>query len=370
MADVKPLVIAIDGPAGSGKSTVTKRIAARLGLLYLDTGAMYRAATVGLLNSGVDVDSEAAVADYVCARQVSFSEQGQVCLDGHVMPEADIRSPATTAEIWRVANNKACRLHLVALQQGIVAGRSATLEGRDTTTVICPDADLKIYLAASVEERAKRRRRDWGADAPALAQIMADIQKRDERDSQRATGALQQASDAVMVVTDGLGPDEVEARILALAVQRRPLLLESKVLDQVLVGRSRDPGYVKVAQGSISDPPAPWQLGLTNPSADRLPGRTTAFARNHGGRQAGVLCQGRAVICLAGTDKRPGQVVALPMLPQTWYVLEPEVWHAVVQQPGTIAAWAEASGMTEDRAELDAVQQAVMAQYLQVYLPV
>lgn len=366
----RPLIIAIDGPAGAGKSTVTQAVAERLGILYLDTGAMYRAATVGLLASTVDRDDGEAVAAWVGDRSIDFDETGRVRLAGQLVDQRALRSPVTTAEIWRVADNPACRTHLVALQQAIVAGRDAALEGRDATTVICPEASVKIYLDASAEERARRRLADWvGADAPSFDEVVEAIRQRDARDQGRAVGALRQADDAILLDTDGLGPGEVIARIIAYTVQRRPMVLEQRCSDQVQVGRSRQPGYVRVAEGSINDPPAPWQLGLTNPAPDRLPASCCRLARNHGGRQAGVILQGRAVLVLAGRGEHPGRVVALPLLPQTWYVIEPGAWHAVVQTPGTIGAWAEASGIVDDNAELDHDQLAEMRAYLAVYLP-
>lgn len=369
----RSMVIAIDGPAGAGKSTVTRQVAARLGILYLDTGAMYRAATVALFDAGVDLDDADAVATEACQHSYDFDAAGAVRVDGSVVAER-IRTPEVTSQIYRVADNPACRAHLVAAQQQILAGRDAALEGRDATTVICPDAPLKIYLDASPEERARRRLAEWEArgELPAgadLASVAADIRQRDERDMNRAVGALQQADDAVPVVTDGLSPETVISRIIALAVQRRPLLLEQLVADQLLVGRSRAPGYVRVAEGSISEPAAPWQLGLTNPSDDRLPTTTRELARNTGGRQAGVLCQGRAVLVLAGAGDQPGAVLALPMLPQSWYVIEPDCWHAVVQEPGTICAWAESATISEDRAALSSDGQEQLAGFLAVYLP-
>ena len=159
--------------------------------------------------------------------------------------------------------------------------------------------------------------------------------------------------------------------LLNMGLDDRPifgLTLEAALIDQVIVGRSRKPGYVRVAEGSAGTDPEPWQLGLTNPVPDRLPGQTKALACNHGGRQAGVLLQGRAVLVLAGRGPSPGEPVALPLLPQTWYVIEPGAWHAVVQIPGTICAWAEASGIRELRADLTPAQQAVMRQYLKAYL--
>ncbi len=365
-----PMIIAIDGPAGAGKSTVTRQVAKTLGILFLDTGAMYRAATVGLYDAGINPDDAEAIAAYVCERDISFDSTGQVLLDGVGLGER-IRTPEITAEIWRVANNPGCRGHLVDLQQAIVRGRDAALEGRDATTVICPNAGLKVYLDASPEERARRRVAEWGDmdDAPSIEQVAADIRKRDESDMNREVGALQQAPDAVHCITDGMSPQAVIAKIIAWAVKRRPLLLDSVYADQLLVGRSREPGYVKVAQGSVSNPPAPWQLGFTNPTPQRLPGQVTHYARNAGGRQAGVLCQGRAVIVLAGTEDTPTLPIALPMLPQTWYVIEEGVWHAVVQESGTICAWAEASGLTEDAYELDDCAREVVNTYLSVYQP-
>jgi cytidylate kinase len=366
-----PTVIAIDGPAGAGKSTVTRTVARRLGILFLDTGAMYRAATVGLARDGIAVDDAAAVAAWVCARVIDFDTQGRVRLDGVAISESELRSPTTTRGIWRVADNPACRAHLVAAQQAIIAGRDAALEGRDATTVIAPDATLKIYLDASPEERARRRLAEWSASAgtaPDFARCVAEIRERDARDMGRSVGALRRADDAVHLLTDGLEAEEVIARILAQVVRRRPTILERLLADQLLVGRSRAPGYVAVADGSPTGP-GTWQLGLTNPSPDRFPHTTTAMARNREGRQAGVLCQGRAVMVLAGRSPVPDLPVAVPMLPQTWYIIEPGAWHAVVQTPGTICAWAEASGIVEERAELGPERLAVLRSWLAVYLP-
>ena len=153
----RPMVIAIDGPAGAGKSTVTRALAKRLGILYLDTGAMYRAATVGAQEAGVDGGDPAAVAAWVSQRTIDFDAAGEVRIDGKTMLRERIRSPDVTAQIWRVADNPACRAHLVKQQKALVAGRDAVVEGRAATTVICPDAQLKVYLDASPEERARRR---------------------------------------------------------------------------------------------------------------------------------------------------------------------------------------------------------------------
>ncbi len=148
-------------------------------------------------------------------------------------------------------------------------------------------------------------------------------------------------------------------------MQRNPFLLEKIVRDQLTVGRSRQVGYVRVADGDDTA----WSLGLTNPTPDRMPGTIESFTRNGGGRQAGVVCQGKAVLCLAGRDDRPHHINAIPMLPQTWYVIEPGAWHAVIQAPGTICAWAESASLREERVNLSHAQLLELQSFLSVYLP-
>ncbi len=362
----RPMVIAIDGPAGAGKSSVTRTLAHRLGILHLDTGAMYRAATVALLDSAVDRDDPGAIAAFVCGRHIDFSGDGEVRIDASELPKERVRSPATTREVWRVANNPQCRAHLVAQQQALIRSRDAVIEGRDATTVICPDAQLKVYLDASAEERARRRKGELdGPDAPSYEHILHEIRERDDRDMNRAVGPLRLSDDALHLLTDGLSVNEVIAKLMAYAVQRQPFLLEQVVADQLVVGRSRQPGYVSVAAGDGGA----WQLGLTNPTPDRMPGSVHDFTCNQGGRQAGVVLQGMAVLCVAGRADRPHHVNALPMLPQTWYVIEPGAWHAVIQAPGTICAWAESATISEERKELTHAQLMELQAFLSVYLP-
>lgn len=206
-------VIAIDGPAGSGKSTVAKAVASRLGLEYLDTGAMYRSVAFAALRHNVDPEDSEVVARL--ARQVEIRvEDGKVCVDGHDAT-IEIRGPEVTRAVSTVAANPDVRAEMVARQREWAKKRDgAVMEGRDIGTVVFPDAELKVYLTAADEERAKRRSKevtDLHYDA-----VAADIARRDHADSSRATSPMQQAPDAVVLDTTGLTVDEVVDRVLEL----------------------------------------------------------------------------------------------------------------------------------------------------------
>lgn len=206
-------VIAIDGPAGSGKSTVAKAVASRLGLEYLDTGAMYRSVAFAALRHNVDPDDSEVVARL--ARQVEIRlEDGKVCVDGHDAT-IEIRGPEVTRAVSAVAANPDVRAEMVARQREWAKKRDGgVMEGRDIGTVVFPDAELKVYLTASDEERAKRRSKevtDLHYDA-----VAADIARRDHADSSRAASPMQQAADAVVLDTTGLTIDEVVDRVLEL----------------------------------------------------------------------------------------------------------------------------------------------------------
>ena len=206
-------VIAIDGPAGSGKSTVAKAVAARLGLEYLDTGAMYRSVAFAALRHNVDPDDAEVVARL--ARQVEIRlEDGKVCVDGQDAT-IEIRGPAVTRAVTAVAANPDVRAEMVLRQREWAAKRKGgVLEGRDIGTVVFPDAELKVYLTASDEERAKRRSKEV-ADLKYSA-VAADIARRDHADASRAASPMQQASDAVVVDTTGLSIEEVVDKVLDL----------------------------------------------------------------------------------------------------------------------------------------------------------
>jgi cytidylate kinase len=209
-------VVAVDGPSGSGKSTVSRRLAIALGARYLDTGAMYRAVTWAVLQAGVDPADAAAVAD-VCTR-VSLDigtdpAAPHIRVDG-LPVDGPIRGVEVTGAVSAVAAVPAVRAALVARQRQIIADTDRiVVEGRDIGTVVAPDADLKVYLTASVDERARRRSGETMVDVDTTA---ADLRRRDQFDSTRAADPLRRAADAVELDTTRLGIDEVVSRLRGL----------------------------------------------------------------------------------------------------------------------------------------------------------
>ena len=220
-----PVVVVLDGPAGTGKSTVSREIASRLGLSFLDTGAMYRAMTHWLLQNGVDVEDADAVA-LASAKPVILSGTDAsgptITVDG-VDVSGPIRGAEVTAAVSAVSAVPEVRTRLVELQRGSAqaAPRGIVAEGRDMGTVVFPRADLKVFLTASASTRAARRAAQLGVTDPAgTAAILADIERRDAYDSGRATSPLAKADDAVEVDTSEMAPDEVIAHILGLVHER------------------------------------------------------------------------------------------------------------------------------------------------------
>jgi len=207
-----PVVIAIDGPAGAGKSTVGRAVARRLGVGYLDTGAMYRAMTFAALRRGVvegDLDDVATMAPTV---EITV-EDGVVTVDG-VDATSAIRGREVTEAVSQIAANPAVRNVLVERQRGWVDEHGGgVVEGRDIGTVVFPEADLKLYVTASPRVRAERRVRELGGD---VVEVEASIIKRDRVDSSRAHSPLSEAADAVVVDTTGMSIDEVVAHIVEL----------------------------------------------------------------------------------------------------------------------------------------------------------
>lgn len=210
------MVIAIDGPSGVGKSTVARRVAAQLGMAYLDTGATYRAATLAVLQAEVDLTDERAVLSELEHHRIDYDEDG-ILLDGQSVA-LEIRSAAVTAAVSAVSALPLVRTEVVNMQRRWVADRNhhAVVEGRDIGTVVFPDAPLKIYLTATPMVRAMRRAGDAEAGGTSLQEVADALAKRDHADSTRTASPLRPADDAVIVDTGDLTVDEVVARIIAL----------------------------------------------------------------------------------------------------------------------------------------------------------
>lgn len=206
------VVVAIDGPAGSGKSTVAKRLAEALDLFYLDTGAMYRAVTLAALSAGIDPSDEKAVAELADRVDIELRSDGTVLLDG-VDATAAIRSEAVNAAVSVVAANQAVRRELVDRQRRWTRLRGGgVLEGRDIGSVVFPDADLKVYLTASADVRARRRageQVDGALRDDTVEAVARDLARRDALDSGRTHDPLKVADDAEVVDTSDLTVDGV-----------------------------------------------------------------------------------------------------------------------------------------------------------------
>jgi len=209
-------VIAIDGPAGAGKSTIARALAARLGLDYLDTGAMYRAVTFAAVARGIPVDDVPAVAELARSLSLEVGEHG-VLVDG-VDATTEIRTPAITAAVSAIAANSDVRTELRARQQRWAAEHGGgVIEGRDIGSVVFPDARIKLYLTASPRVRAERRVAEAGGD---IEEIERAIAVRDSKDISRADSPLREADGSVVVDTTGLSIDEVLDEIEALLKER------------------------------------------------------------------------------------------------------------------------------------------------------
>lgn len=212
----KIIIVAIDGPAGSGKSTVSKLVAKKLGFLYLDTGAMYRALTLKAMRSRMNLEDERALTDLAKSTRIGLEERSKlhVFLDGEDVSIA-IRTPEVTNNVKYIARVPGVRHEMVALQRSIGSKQAAILEGRDIGTVVFPDADYKFYLDARPEERAKRRLKDMveiGAKSD-VEKIKKEIIERDSSDINRTVGALKKAEDAIYIDTTDLSIDEVVEKI-------------------------------------------------------------------------------------------------------------------------------------------------------------
>ncbi len=209
------MVIAIDGPAGAGKSSVARGVAAALGFTYLDSGAMYRSVALAALRSGGDPDDPDAMGELAGSVRIEAGN-GQVRLDGEDVSEA-IRTAEVTKASSHVAVHPEVRAAMVERQRALLGTGRYVAEGRDIGTVVSPDAALKVFLTASDDERAKRRADQTGE---AEDSVLESQRRRDERDREREHGALHPAADSVEIDTTGLALEEVVGRVVELARER------------------------------------------------------------------------------------------------------------------------------------------------------
>jgi len=209
------MVIAIDGPAGAGKSTVARAVAGEIGFTYLDSGAMYRCVALAALEGKADFDDGEALGALAEGLEIDFDGQ-RVLLDGDDVSE-EIREPEVSTAASQVSVHPRVREAMVARQRQLIAAGRYVAEGRDIGTVVNPDSPLKVFLTASDEERARRRADQTGEDPEA---VLAAQRRRDARDTEREHGALRAAKDAVELDTTGLSLDEVVAQVVALARER------------------------------------------------------------------------------------------------------------------------------------------------------
>lgn len=217
------ITVAIDGPAGAGKSTIAKLLAKKLGATYIDTGAMYRAITYKAIKNNIDLEDEHALWQLTLHSSIELIQDQQnqlVYLDGYNVTE-EIRSPHVSQQVSIVAKHPKVREQMVLLQRSLAEKSSVVMDGRDIGTTVLPNANVKIFLTASVEERARRRHNELVQKgySPDLSTILQDIIERDRLDSERASSPLVQAEDAVLVDATHLTIDQVVDTIYDLTVK-------------------------------------------------------------------------------------------------------------------------------------------------------
>lgn len=225
------MIIAIDGPAGSGKSTIAHRIADELGFEKLDTGALYRTVALSCKLNGINLDDESAVVNEAARADISFDSTGEatrISVDGRDVSD-EIRTPEVDRIVSKVAAYPGVREAMLPVQRLFARDRDVVAEGRDIGTVVFPDADVKVFLTADPRERARRRvlQRHAGADVPAaqieaeVEETLADLERRDKIDSSRQTAPLRAADDAVRIDSSSATIDDVVRAIAALVEEAR-----------------------------------------------------------------------------------------------------------------------------------------------------
>jgi len=234
-------VVAIDGPAGAGKSSASRRLAERLGFQFLDTGALYRCVTLAVLRSGIDSSDWASVAKL--SSQLDIRLDGdRVWLDGEDVSDA-IRTPAVSGAIGKVADNAEVRTHLTRVQRQWADGKLAVSEGRDQGSVVFLDSPCKIFLTASDQERARRRCEELGSKGINVGydEVLSQQKTRDAEDCNRDIGGLRQAPDAHLLITDGMTLDEVVERMVQIVESTQQITIQDRPAMDVSVRNSTKP---------------------------------------------------------------------------------------------------------------------------------
>ena len=210
------MIVTIDGPAGAGKSSIAFQVADRLGFEFLDTGAMYRAVTLGAIQTEIPLDDAEALTEFAASVELQWKDQ-RVSLNGKDVSQ-EIRTPTVTQAIRHLADIPSVREQLSRQQRKIADGRNIVTEGRDQGTDVFPNAECKIFLTASPEERARRRQLQLAEQGRVLTidEILAAQNQRDLEDRMRDVGRLRAAADAVVVESDGMSSDEVLERVLSI----------------------------------------------------------------------------------------------------------------------------------------------------------
>jgi len=205
------MIVAIDGPAGCGKSSLAAMISKNLGFLYINSGNLYRAISLAAINKGVSVDDIQGIIKVASEVQIEYLPDGKISVDGKVV-DRELRTPAVDAIVAQVSAIPEVRAIVNKIIQKVAAGRDCVAEGRDMTTVVFPNADLKIYLDASVEKRAERRFMQ-NSEGMSLDDIRKNIEMRDRIDTTKSTGALKIAKDAYYLDTSGLTIEQVYEKV-------------------------------------------------------------------------------------------------------------------------------------------------------------
>jgi cytidylate kinase len=213
----KRLIIAIDGPAGAGKSTIAKKVADILGIEYIDTGAMYRAFTLKVLKSNIDINNVQQIVNLLDSTRIEFKNR-HIYLDG-IRVDEDIRDNSISNNVSNIAKIKEVREKMVEIQQELAKSNNVIMDGRDIGTVVLPNANYKFFVTASVEERARRRYKELllkNADNITYEQILEEIKKRDEIDSNREISPLRKSPDAYVIDTTNKTIDESVQEVISI----------------------------------------------------------------------------------------------------------------------------------------------------------